>query len=189
MFSARESAQLPGRVWENEVLSAMIYSDAVQEILRLGGDGKRVMPLAGSLALDDAVGRLLKKAQAPELFPGARHPEAALSGLWLYFSRLDESHEISQNIHSVEGRFWHGIMHRREPDAGNAAYWFRRVGRHPVFEELAEAAGVARWDPFAFIDQCEEAWRKPGSAMEKDAMELQLKEWRLLFAWCARSGA
>src|SRR5438067_2545091 len=84
--------------------------------------------------------------------------QAPHSDLWLYFSCYDESHTISQSIESVEGSFWHGILHRQEPDPGNAAYWFRRVGSHPVFPELQEAAAELNvaglfplgktWDPF-----------------------------------------
>jgi hypothetical protein len=45
---------------------------------------------------------------------------ACLAGLWLYHDFLDESHTISQEIGSTTGSYWHGIMHRREPDASNA---------------------------------------------------------------------
>jgi hypothetical protein len=44
---------------------------------------------------------------------------ACLAGLWLYHDFLDESHTISQDIDTPTGSYWHGIMHRREPDAGN----------------------------------------------------------------------
>ena len=57
-------------------------------------------------------------------FPRARVPEAALSGLYLYFSCWDEAHVIAQDLSSAEGSFWHGIVHRQEPDAENASYWF-----------------------------------------------------------------
>src|SRR5438067_362975 len=62
-----------------------------------------------------------------------------LSGLWLLHDFLDESHKISQEIETIEGSYWHGIMHRREPDYGNARYWFRRVPKHDIFEPLAAA--------------------------------------------------
>ncbi|MCP5117912.1 MAG: hypothetical protein GY953_44415 [bacterium] len=170
-------------------------------ILALDGDGNRLMPLAlGTCSAPDAA-RRLKAASVRSLFPDARAPEAALSGLWLYFSCLDESHRLSQNIASATGSFWHGIMHRQEPDPGNSGYWFRRTGRHPVFEPLAEEAGrIARdypdsgfpvgggWDPYAFIDFCEEARRQPGSSKEKLALEIQRAEWQLLFDYCARPG-
>ncbi|MCP5109275.1 MAG: hypothetical protein GY953_00410 [bacterium] len=122
-----------------------------------------------------------------------------MSGLWLYFSCLEESHRISQSIPDSTGSFWHGIMHRQEPDAGNSGYWFRRVGLHPVFEPLRrEAETIAgrrpdvgfrigdRWDPFEFIDFCEQSRRKPGSSEEKLALEIQRAEWQLLFDYCAR---
>lgn len=98
---------------------------------------------------------------------------ACLSALWLYHDFLDESHALSQEIHTTTGSLWHGVMHRREGDYDNAKYWFRRVGSHPVFETLqaearatlpAEAPAELRkfvdrgtWDPFRFVDLCESA--------------------------------
>ena len=120
--------------------------------------------------------------------------------MWLYFSCFDESHEIVQELNSAEASFWHAILHRQEPDAGNSAYWFRRVGNHPIFEDLTSVAaeiavrfpgsGVrmgAKWDPFDFINFCEEARQRPGSAAECAALEIQRAEWQLLFDYCARS--
>src|SRR5947199_8095716 len=76
-----------------------------------------------------------------------RDPEMArccLAGLWLLHNYLDESHKISQEVETPTGSYWHGLMHRREPDFANSKYWFRRVGRHRVFEPLrVEAARLA----------------------------------------------
>jgi len=174
------------------MFSTSDYSPRVQEVLALDGSGERLMPLASGTCSSPEAFKLLKGANPCQLFPGSRAPGAAFAGLYLYFSCLDESHTISQGIESAEGSFWHGIMHRQEPDAGNAAYWFRRVGKHPVFPALRDAAegleypAGSAWDPFAFIDACDAARKEPGTDRELLLRKVQLVEWQLLFDYCGR---
>jgi hypothetical protein len=162
------------------------YGPEVAAILAMDGGGLRPMPLAMDGGSAEARERL-RGASLLQLFPGARAPEAALAGLYVYFSCFEEAHAAAQDIETAEGSYWHAIVHRREPNPENAAYWFRQAGTHPIFPELARATGSEGvWDPFAFIDMCERARKLPGSEMEERARAVQLTEWQLLFDWCAR---
>ena len=114
------------------------------------------------------------------------------SALWLHHDFLTESHEISQEIDTPTGSYLHAIMHRREPDAFNSKYWWRRVGTHPVFAEVAVAAAElgylkpsAAWDPNRFVDDCEAA-RDRGGEREELLKRVQAAEMALLLAWCVR---
>ena len=124
------------------------------------------------------------------------------AALWLYQDYLDESHRISQAIHTVEGSYWHGIMHRREPDFSNSKYWFRRVGEHPIFDPLRQSAAElaedsdldqhaeflatqSAWDPFALIDLCQACLNGQSSA-ETLCRQIQQREWEVLFDYCYR---
>jgi hypothetical protein len=146
-----------------------------------------------SAAYKDRLSSLrVETAFAPHVF---RDPDMAacfLAGLWLFHNFLDESHRISQEIETPTGSYWHGVMHRREPDASNAGYWFRRVGKHPIFEPLhqdALAFGLKMpgryWDPFYFIDLCEKH-RGADSAEEMLLRRAQRREWELLSEYCFR---
>jgi hypothetical protein len=126
--------------------------------------------------------------------PSADDPVAAracLAGLWLRFNHLDESHRISQELEAPEGSAWHAVMHRREPDAWNSKYWWRRVGGHPVLEQLRARSpeiGYRYTSAEEFVDFCERV-RGTGSADEELAEAVQELEWRLLFEHCYRKAA
>lgn len=156
------------------------------------------LDLTQSGACDRTAAHLLTSSAATDLFPGARDPESAVSGLLLLLGCWEESHRVSQDVSSPEGSYWHAIAHRMEPDAANSGYWFRRVGNHPIFSPLLQRAGqILRneptvgwklkpaWDPFLFLQWCDEARPEPGSAKERVARAIQMAEWELLFQWCA----
>ncbi len=165
-------------------------------------------PPVGPGQPNGAARAMLEAATIDRLFAHAKvadpqMAEACRSGLWLYHDYLDESHTISQGIDDRTGSYWHGIMHRREPDYGNAAYWFRRVGEHPIFGQLLEdsraialrVGGITAdtrwlledqdWDPFALINLCQACRRRPGQEHEL-CREICWAEWCLLFHYSYR---
>lgn len=93
--------------------------------------------------------------------------ELIRSLLLLWHDHLDASHTISQSIENPDGSLVHAILHRREPDYWNSQYWFRRVGHHPCFADLAKRVNASPavdaelaiqlmprevWDAFAFVE-------------------------------------
>jgi len=165
-----------------------------------------LMPLGPGVPDEAARTRLQaltpEQAFAPKPIRDRDMAACCLAGLWLLHNHLHESHTISQSIDTPSGSYWHGLLHRREPDFTNAKYWFRRVGSHPVFGPLAgTAAGVAvtsgldgpagfltrqaSWDPFAFIDLCAAA-AAHGPLCETLCRHIQQREWELLFEYCYR---
>jgi hypothetical protein len=168
------------------------YPPEVVGVLTAYEGGMRPMPLVAKGCVSDDARNTLKGWNARQLFSKARSPEGVLAGLYLYFSCEPEAHAIAQDLNTTEGSFWHGIVHRQEPDAFNSGYWFRQVGRHAIFPVLRDEArrcgydSGTEWDPLAFIDYCEAARVRPGSKEEALAMRVQLVEWQLLFDYCVR---
>ncbi len=103
-----------------------------------------------------------------------------MSGLWLLYNFLHESHELSQSIHTAEGSWWHAIMHRTEGDFSNAKYWYRRVGEHEAFENIGSG-----FDPMAFVDQCERDYRT--GDLSDETQKLAFAEWNALFEYCQQN--
>jgi hypothetical protein len=168
------------------------YGSAVASILQIDGDGRRLMPLTAGAGGSGSARTMIRDAGARQLFPRSRAPEGAMAGLYFYFDCWKEAHETAQDIATPEGSYWHAMVHRQEPDAGNSGYWFRQVGAHAIYPALRDAAaeiGIEvgrRWKPEAFIELCERARQSPGSELERQAREVQRAEWQLLFDYCAQ---
>jgi hypothetical protein len=172
-----------------------VYGDVFESLL----NERRVNVLDGGAENGD-VRNALDGVSSSSAFEGkpitdGEMADSCVSAAWLYHNFLDDSHTISQGIDSATGSYWHGIMHRREPDFPNSKYWFRKVGNHPVFgglcssaKEIAAGGGADStflrdqdaWDPYAFIDLVE-ACLSGNSSEESVCREVQLSEFELLF--------
>ena len=127
--------------------------------------------------------------------------KAVRVGLFLSAGGWEEAHQIAQEMDTPEASYWHGIVHRREPDPGNAKYWFRRLEYHSVFEELArdttrdQLTGTTaidlimksgQWDPFRFIDLCTACEEGQRPELRGELESLQQREITLLLAHCVQ---
>ena len=142
----------------------------------------------------------IEKAFAGQPLRDANSAACCISAIWLWHDFLDQSHQISQAIETASGSFWHGIMHRREGDFSNAKYWFRKVGSHDLYTTLGAAAETivaaqpdqqeslqltdnGQWDPFQFVDLCQQAL-ETDSSKKSLCQQLTRLEWQLLFDYC-----
>jgi hypothetical protein len=73
----------------------------------------------------DAFRGSLSAPEPPALSPALRALWFDAQGNW------DEAHDAAQSDEGEAGDWVHAYLHRKEGDAGNAAYWYRRA-RKPV---------------------------------------------------------
>ena len=74
---------------------------------------------------------LSSSAPPPDLPPLLRALWHDAKGNW------DAAHHVAQDIESADGSWVHAYLHRKEGDAGNAAYWYRRAGQPVADDSLA----------------------------------------------------
>jgi hypothetical protein len=69
----------------------------------------------------------------------------ALQALW-WDGRgdFDAAHDLAQRDEGGDGDWVHAYLHRKQGDASNAAYWYRRAGRPFCRDALA-----AEWEAIA----------------------------------------
>src|SRR5688500_14191487 len=80
-----------------------------------GGDAYTRLVVAGRSEAPPEVRQQLGRLSSDTILasPPRSHDDAValLAGLWLWHDFLDESHTISQGLHTPTGSFWHAIMH------------------------------------------------------------------------------
>ncbi|MEK6154327.1 hypothetical protein WIW50_13735 [Flavobacteriaceae bacterium 3-367] len=75
------------------------------------------------------------------------HWSEALQSLW-YDAKgnWEASHNIAQDIPNTTGHWIHAYLHRKEGDAWNAGYWYRRADRpFPKMDLEEEHRAIVRW--------------------------------------------
>ena len=84
------------------------------------------------------------KASVSDPTPPGTLPRAILA-LWHDAKgEWDAAHKVAQDIDDEDGAWIHAYLHRKEGDAGNAAYWYRRAGKPVSRLSLAD-----EWDEIA----------------------------------------
>ena len=188
------------------------YSSTIATIVQKLETRDPLPPLAPSEEWDSQLSNRISDLSLEMLFDGQSIEDSTMgsavqSGLLIWNDALDASHTISQDIESKTGSYWHGIMHRREPDYSNAKYWFGRVGVHPIFPALRERAlGLLQsgstesesladyaqaigetedWDAFRFVDWCQAADgdRSTPEAVKTFLQTVQVEEIKLLLSY------
>jgi len=125
--------------------------------------------------------------------------QAARAGLILAAGGWDEAHRIVQELNTPEAQYWHGIVHRREPDSSNAKYWFRRVEHHTVMDQLLsiltrqdgpektvvqQLIKSGNWDPFEYVDLCMACHEGSQKELLPILLDIQQKEITSLLDYC-----
>ena len=194
------------------------YTARIKDIIVKLQEREPLAPLVPDSVWDQQLANQIQNASLGNLFDGLSvtnndFGECVQSGLLLWADALDLSHVFSQRIHTKTGSYWHGIMHRREPDYSNSKYWFGRVGNHPISPALRQkaldllAAHSAKpkalsdiastiennedWDSFAFIDWCQVAGQSNDQRLPENSMQflqkIQTVEFELLLDYSYRN--
>lgn len=142
----------------------MLVVERIRAVLLPAGNpglGKGPRPLAWAAA---EVRSKVDEALQRTAFGAARRDQVlALALCW--HDCWDAAHELAQAQEGDQDMdLIHAILHRREPDAANARYWFKRVGEHPAWLHLppvAAAEGLSElvtrdggWRAGLFVDRC-----------------------------------
>lgn len=157
-------------------------------------------------SFDADLSRRIQSAEDTELFSSkvlsSQQKQLLRAGLLVWNDDIDAAHPIVQDIENATGSFWHAIIHRREGDASNANYWWRRTGEHAAFDDVLRAAqstlngqseGAAReflatlnseerWLPIEFVTRCELARKQ--NLPDEWLRRVQVGEIEALLNWC-----
>ncbi|QDT16009.1 hypothetical protein [Alienimonas californiensis] len=162
----------------------------VRPILPPEGSGESLGDRVGETTPEgEAILPRLRETPGDRLLPErpGKPAELVKAGLLLLHGDLDASHRISQAYEGDrDADAWHALMHRLEGDYGNSGYWWRRVGAHPIFADLAQLVGEPAWDPQEFTDRLRRALRGGDEAERAAVRSVQAAEFALLLQHCER---